>query len=206
MSEIENKLHKIISKHNLTLPAQTEAGTQMVSKAEIVSRAQGNFEQLLTSRHSIRYFSKDAISARQINKALQMAQLTPSACNRQGWHTHIYQGNKATQLFKWQGGARGFEAEPTLAILVSANSRAFLKYEPFQVYVDGGLYTMNLINALHYVGLGTIPLSCGFGYQKLADLYKYFDLPENERPIAIGRKFQSSHISTQRYRPNNNMA
>ncbi len=185
VSEVDSLLRKIISQHSITLPPQIATGTQVVSKDSITSQAQGNFEQLLTSRHSIRYFSKENISTNLINKALQLAQLTPSACNRQGWRVHIYQGEQATQLLRWQGGARGFEDEPTMAILVSANSRAFLKYEPFQAYVDGGLYAMNLINALHYVGLGTIPLSCGFGYRKLADLYKNFDLPQNERPITI---------------------
>ena len=40
-------------------------------------------------------------------------------------------------------------------------------YEVHQAYVDGGLYAMNLINALHSLGIGTIPLSVAFGYDKL---------------------------------------
>ena len=43
---------------------------------------------------------------------------------------------------------------------------------------------MNLINALHSEGLGTIPLSCGFTFEKLEGL-KEFGVPEYEVPILI---------------------
>ena len=62
--------------------------------------------------------------------------------------------------------------------------RGFLYYEPFQQYVDGGMYAMNLVNAFHSLGLGTIPLSCGFVHSKLARL-KRFGIPEQESPILI---------------------
>lgn len=185
VDEVATRLGQIVEKYSIVLPPNTQAGVKNVTRAEIINAARGDFASLLTSRHSIRYFTKDAIPDALINRALQLAQLTPSACNRQGWLVHIYKGNRATELLKWQGGARGFEEEPTMAILVTANSRAFLKYEPFQAYVDGGLYAMNLINALHFVGLGTIPLSCGFGYQKLKALYSQFNVPQNERPIVV---------------------
>lgn len=43
---------------------------------------------------------------------------------------------------------------------------------------------MNLINALHFLGLGTIPLSCGFEHEKLQKLFD-FNIPENEVPIVL---------------------
>ena len=63
--------------------------------------------------------------------------------------------------------------------------KGFLHYEPFQCYIDGGLYAMNLINALTYVGLGTIPLSCGFYTEKLSAIQKRFEIPANEALIVI---------------------
>ena len=45
-------------------------------------------------------------------------------------------------------------------------------------------YAMNLINALHSLGVGTIPLSCGFYHSHLAQL-SCFDIPEYEVPIVI---------------------
>lgn len=161
-----------------------QSGVKKVSKEEILSKCNTDFESLLFSRHSIRYFSSIDPDKELVIKALEMAQQTPSACNRQGWKTHVFEGDDSIKLMKWQGGCKGFENELKHSILVTANLKAFLFYETHQAYIDGGLYAMNLINALHSLGLGCIPLSCGFESWKLKQL-KEFDIPEYEVPIVI---------------------
>lgn len=163
---------------------QANGGIQVVTKAQILKTCNCDFKSLLYSRHSIRYFSDESISKDLIVDILSLAQRTPSACNRQGWKTHVFIGEKSVELMKWQGGCRGFEDELQHSILVTANLKAFLFYEVHQAYVDGGLYAMNLINAIHSLGLGCIPLSCGFEYEKLKGLSK-FEIPENEVPVVI---------------------
>ena len=158
-------------------------GIQHVCAKDIIAAAKGNFRELLYSRHSIRYFEGEPSKA-MFEEALEMAQRTPSACNRQGWKTHVYMGDESVKLLKWQGGCRGFEDEIKCAILVTANLKAFFDYEVHQAYIDGGLYAMNLINSLHFQGLGTIPLSVGFSCTKLKQLV-LFGVPENEVPIVI---------------------
>lgn len=175
-----NKLIKISGKTHVS----NKAGVEVLTKETVLSQCNLNFESLLMSRHSIRYFSKEYVKDDDIKKALSFAQRTPSACNRQGWITHIFRFPQSVDLIKWQGGSHGFEDEIKCAILVTANLKAFLSYEVHQAYIDGGLYAMNLINALHSLGLGTIPLSCGFKYDKLSQLSD-FNIPENEVPIVI---------------------
>ena len=175
-----SKLEKNVQPIDLSI----HAGVKKVTKEEIQSKCNADFESLLYSRHSIRYFSSASPGKSQILKALELAQRTPSACNRQGWKTHVFEGEKSIELMKWQGGCRGFEDELKNSILVTANLKAFLYYEVHQAYIDGGLYAMNLINALHSLGLGCIPLSCGFESWKLQKL-KDFGIPENEVPIVI---------------------
>lgn len=159
------------------------AGVILKKSDDLRKEARGDYRQLLYSRHSIRYF-QDAPTVDLLDEALTLASRTPSACNRQGWKTYIYKGEKCTDLLKWQGGARGFEADIPCCIIVTANLKAFLSGEVFQAYIDGGLYAQNLINALHYVGLGCIPLSCGFHSRKLSKL-TVFGIPKNEVPIVI---------------------
>ena len=171
--------YKILMEKSGFVDVKEQGGIIQISKDEILKKCNNNFESLLTSRHSIRYFSKETIE-----KALKLAQKTPSACNRQSWHTHVFQGEESINLIKWQGGSHGFENEIRTSILVTANLKAFLYYELHQAYIDGGLYAMNLINALHSLGLGTIPLSCGFTHDKLKKLVD-FDIPQNEVPIVI---------------------
>lgn len=160
-----------------------QSGVVEVQKDYIINHNK-DFRELLLNRHSIRYFSEERVPEKMLVEALKLAQRTPSACNRQGWKTHVYYGDDAVNLVKWQGGSRGFEDEIRCAILVTANLKAFLSHEIHQAYVDGGLYAMNLINALTYLGLGTIPLSCGFHESRLKGL-KGFGIPENEVPVVI---------------------
>lgn len=163
---------------------QGKAGVEQASRDALLRSVGGNFADVLKSRHSVRYFSDALVSHDDIDKALQLAQLTPSACNRQGWKTHVYEGEHCHQLLAWQGGCRGFEQDVHQAIVVTANQKAFLYYEMFQAYVDGGLYAMNLINAFHSLGIGTIPLSLGFKQRKLKQLVG-FGIPEHEVPVLI---------------------
>lgn len=183
IQEIEKEYQKLTDKiHHIQI--EQFAGIEEVSRNEILTKCDAGFKALLLSRHSIRYFSGEPVTQDVITEALEMAQRTPSACNRQGWKTHVFQGDKSVRLMKWQGGCHGFEEELTQSMLVTANLKAFMSYEVHQAYVDGGLYAMNLINAFHSLGIGGIPLSCGFGQDKLKKLSS-FDIPENEVPILI---------------------
>ncbi|MDD4637978.1 MAG: nitroreductase [Bacteroidales bacterium] len=183
--EIEQQFAALVEKTQLRDKLHTECGTITVTKRDIYKTLPPNFSEFVSSRHSIRYFSKEIPDESIIRKALEIAQRTPSACNRQAWMTHIFRGATNERLIEWQHGARGFENEMPLSILVTANQKAFLSYEPHQVYVDGGLYAMTLMYAIHALGLGTMPLSCGFKSSKLAKLHTEFQIPENEVPIVI---------------------
>lgn len=160
------------------------AGAVEVAADEIRTAAAGNFSEMLESRHSIRSYSSEKVDRHLITRALEMAAHTPSACNRQAWKTYVFEDGKAAELFHWQGGCAGFENEMRTAVLVCTDMKGFLYHEPFQQYVDGGMYAMNLVNALHSLGLGTIPLSCGFLHSKLSELRR-FGIPASESPILI---------------------
>ncbi len=184
ISHIEKKYEDLCRKTK-SLDIHSMTGIKNVSKLNIWKSSKLNFMDFVKSRHSIRYFSKEIPDLKLINEALIMAQKTPSACNRQAWYTHIYSSKKTTDLLKWQGGANGFEQDIPLSILVTANLNAFLSYEPYQAHVDGGLYAMTLIYALHSLGLGTIPFSTGKQSKKIHDLHVEFNIDENEVPILI---------------------
>jgi nitroreductase len=186
ISNIERVFDELLAKANcLRSSFSSNVGVRMESRVHIHAICNNSFEALLYSRHSVRYFSQEMPSKDVLLHALQIAQQTPSACNRQAWHTHIFTGANNHALLKEQGGCKGFENEISCSILVTADMNAFLSYEIHQVYIDGGLYAMNLINALHSLGLGTIPLSCGFYSSKLQSIKCLFNIPDNEVLILI---------------------
>lgn len=183
VTELSRHFEKIVGGLEFELEP---CGMEVLDREDIIQAARKDFNSLMQSRHSIRDFSNIPVSDGDILQALTMAAKTPSACNRQAWRTHVYRGENARELIKWQDGCRGFEDNIPNAIVVTADLKAFLDFEPFQTYVDGGLYAMNLTNALHSIGLGTIPLSCGFKSDKLRLLHESpFNIPENEVPIVI---------------------
>ena len=183
IDKIENNFINLVSKSKIA-NVEPKGGIKEVLKNEIIDKARGNFESLLYSRHSVRYFKNESVAREIIDNALRLAQKTPSACNRQAWLTHVFLDDKSYKLLKWQGGCNGFEDEIKCSILVTANLNAFLYHEPHQAYIDGGMYAMNLLNAFHSLGMVTIPLSCGFLSNKLNGL-KSFNISESEVPIAI---------------------
>lgn len=202
VDKIEKLFSDLCVKCGVSVPLKI-GGVLSVFSSDIQKEAKGNFESLLRSRHSIRYY-KDKVPERcLIERALELAQRTPSACNRQAWKTHVYMGKDSIDLIKWQGGSNGFEEEIKCSILVTANLKGFLMHEVHQAYIDGGLYAMNLINALHSLGLGTIPLSLGFEWEKLKEL-ESFGVPENEVPILIvgcGEMLDNFHVAQSNRKP-----
>lgn len=182
--EISQHYNSIIQKTQL-VDIEEHAGIRHVTKSEVLKSCNSDFSSLLYSRHSVRYFSKEIPSIQLIEKAFTLASRTPSACNRQAWFTHCFLGDKSHDLLRWQQGANGFEDEIHCSVLVTASLKGFLFYEVHQAYVDGGLYAMNLLNAFHSLGLGTIALSCGFTSSKLNRLRRMFDIQDSEIPIMI---------------------
>lgn len=120
-----------------------------------------NYEQLIRSRHSIRYFSDRPVDMPLLIKAIELAQHTPSACNRQGWKTRIVNDRtKIEIILANQNGNRGFGQELDKILVITADLRAQQKSrELFQAFIDGGMYSESVLNALHYYGIGSVPLS-----------------------------------------------
>ena len=186
VAAIEQRFLQLCAEANVDVERlSVPAGVQNMQARELQEHARGDYSSLMYSRHSMRYFGDELPSKQLLEQALTLAARTPSACNRQAWHTHVYFGEESHELLRMQGGCNGFYNDIHCSIVVTADMKGFLGHEPFQCYVDGGLYAQNLINALHYVGLGGIPLSCGFMSSDLMKLHKRFNIPRNEVMIVI---------------------
>ena len=125
-----------------------------------------DFEDFVKSRHSIRHFSKDPVDIDAVKRAVGLAQHTPSACNRQGWKTRIIRDKKVLKtVLSNQNGNRGFGDEIDALLVVTGDIRYFNKSrEVHQVFVDGGMYAMNLLHALNYEHIAAVPLSAALFY------------------------------------------
>jgi nitroreductase len=156
------------------------------SREKIHQNGKIDFYNFVRNRHSIRNFTGNAIDVELINRALEIAEYTPSACNRQPWGNHIFLDKKKIgQILDFQTGARQFKDDITCVILITSKYSSFFGSEHHQPYVNGGLYAMNLIFALHSLGLGTTPLNMGFSPKKLKGLKAICDITDDEAPIVL---------------------
>ncbi len=137
-----------------------KGGILELNHGRITEGAKGNFENISQSRYSIREFAEHPIKLTDIEKALKLCERTPSACNRQSWKIHIVANKKMKrELFELQLGCNGFYDKMQYAILICGDLSYYGFPEFNQVYVDGGLYAMNLMYALNFYDIATIPLT-----------------------------------------------
>lgn len=119
------------------------------------------YADFIYSRHSMRHFSEEPLDKDSLDRAIALAQHTPSACNRQGWQARIILDKTLIdKVLANQNGNRGFGHEFTGLILVTGDLRCFNRdRELYQVYIDGGMYAQSILNALHYEHIASVPLS-----------------------------------------------
>lgn len=162
-------------------------GILALTKQQLREAASANFLNFSRSRHSIRSFSEEPVSLYLLQRAVEIAQSAPSVCNRQGARVHIIENENARQsALRIQGGNRGF-GERTPALLVVTESLSIFRdsKERNQAFVDGGLFSMSLLYALHFLGLGACPLNWSAEAQKDLALRRVLAIPEEEAIIML---------------------
>jgi len=184
-SEIISKYEKL----NILIKPDLSAfkgGVKNVTRKQIYDKALIDFEGFVNMRFSIRNFSDEPVNIELVKKAIKIAGKTPSACNRQPWKVHLFVSKESiNKILDYQTGARQFKEQIGCSILITCSYNSFFGGEYHQPYVNGGLYAMTLIYALHSLGLGTIPLNMGFVYKKLTQLSEFIDIKNDEVPILL---------------------
>lgn len=180
-----NLLNGLICKGFDTEARKYEGGIKQVKRKEIVG-TDFAFEDFIKRRHSVRSFTGNPISIDDLNDALRMAEYTPSACNRQPWVIRVFTKKENVQnILTVQSGSRQFKDDVSAIILVSSSYNSFSISEKSQPYVNGGLYAMNLLYALHAKGLGAIPLNMGLKPQELEKIKSLAGLRITDVPVML---------------------
>lgn len=140
-----------------------EAGSITIYKKDYEKGSRIDYGAFLKSRHSVRKYSNTAIRIDDLKKAIKMASLTPSACNRQMCRAYyIKDSNKRKRVIRVAQGFGGFEEKTINLMLVTFDVSAnYFVGERNQGWLNAGLFSMNLVNALHSLGIGSC--FCQFG-------------------------------------------
>lgn len=187
LGQVDNDLKRRITELNSSFDVnRTEGGTKIFTLQELQKSTNFDFEKFLKTRSSVRNFKLTRVDVEDIKKAVELAKHAPSVCNRQNWKLHYYDDKELkTQLLNLQHGNTGFTDSVQGLFVVTSNLRGFTKMEQNQVFVDGGLISMNLVLALHHLGIGSCCLNTCFPYTRENKIRRLGGIPENERLIMM---------------------
>lgn len=170
-----------------TLP-ERNGGTKPVTKQDILSARSGTDKAFFDSRYSLRQFGSEPVPMSGIRQAIEMAQKTPSVCNRQG--TRAYCFENAMDALQYQPGNRGFGHLASRALVITADLQAFSgSGERNQAWIDGGMFAMSVLYCLHALGYGTCPLAWSQKAKEDKRVREALNIPESEviiMMIAVG--------------------
>lgn len=118
-------------------------------------------ESFFFSRYSLREFKNEKIDESLIKRAVALAMKSPSVCNRQAWHVyHTSDSEVKEKALKYQQGNRGFGEKIPSLMLITTDLKAFMPgQEHYQHWIDGGLFSMSIIYALHSLGVASCCLN-----------------------------------------------
>lgn len=189
LEQLEEKFKSLIYFKDYYEISNEDYGINIKKKYDIQKNY--NFKELCLNRHSIRQFTEENVEMNIIYQALEIAQLTPSVCNRQANRVYIIDNKeKMKKALKYQNGNSGFEEDINKLLIVTSELNSFkTSNERNQPYIDGGMYCMTLIYALHSLGLGTCPLNLALDSDVDRELKQEINIPENQvliMMIAIG--------------------
>ncbi|NKB56014.1 MAG: hypothetical protein GKS00_06735 [Alphaproteobacteria bacterium] len=162
-------------------------GTTKVTEEEIRAATHGVAETFFDTRHSVRQFTDLAVDRQLIEESLKRAQRTPSVCNRQCARVHVLTDSKAkAKALSFQNGNRGFGSQASVIFIVTADLSVFTDAgERFQGWIDGGMYAMSLVYALHSLGLGSCTLNWSVAPGIDRRMRSALNIPENELVIMM---------------------
>jgi nitroreductase len=118
--------------------------------------ARQDFASLVRSRRSVRQFTGDPLPAGCLERAAELAAQSPSVCNRSGARLWVATTpDMRARALQWQDGHQGFADRAGAIAVITVDPSVFHAVgERHQAWIDGGLFAMTLVHALHHEGLG----------------------------------------------------
>lgn len=161
-------------------------GYREFSKREIIDSIDKPFDEFIKKRVSVRDYSSEEVELGLINKAIELAILTPSVCNRQPWKVYVLTNYEIVQkVLNIQKGVNGVSRKNTKNLLVVTTDISYFandkeRNEPF---IDGGLFAMTLLYGLHNQGLAACSLNTSMSSKDFEAVKQIVDIGASERLI-----------------------
>ena len=145
-----------------------------------------DFFEFAHKRHSVRWYSEEKIDDNVLQKAIELAQTAPSACNRQSTKVYIIENKEKKQyVLQLQNGNRGFGHLADKILLITSDMKCWNFGHRVFAYLDAGIYIQNLLYSLHYYHIAACTLNTNLSIKKQLYLRKLIGYSKSEIPIVF---------------------
>lgn len=162
-------------------------GAYDLNKSDFIEDSKIDFDKFLSSRKSIRNFADRKLEAEDITKAVNTAIKSPSACNRQMCKVYYIDNvdNKKV-VEKYAQGLGLFDLTNANYFVITFDVAAnYFVGERNQGWFNAGLFSMNFVNALHSLGIGSCFIQFGNSFKEEEEFKKLLNIPSSERVAVI---------------------
>ncbi|HEX2208689.1 MAG TPA: nitroreductase family protein [Longimicrobium sp.] len=143
--------------------------------------------RLSIRRRSVRWFEPRPVPRELIDRAVQVAAQSPSACNRQPFEFRVFDDpDLARQVAGIPMGTRGFDHNFPVVVAVVGRLRAYFdEKDRHVIYIDGGLASMSFVLALETLGLASCCINWPDVEQQERAMASLLGLEPDERVIML---------------------
>ncbi|WP_262110853.1 nitroreductase family protein [Aeromonas sp. Marseille-Q5825] len=154
---------------------------------DFYSSVSADFLCFSNSRKSVREYTGELVPAALIEQSISLALNTPSVCNRQACKVYLLEDKeRIDKLLAIQGGLTGYTENINQVLLLTVDRNYFYTVgERNQLYIDGGMFLMNMLYALHFYKIANCPANWGKLIQEEKLLTGIVDISESEKIICV---------------------
>lgn len=158
-----------------------------LSSKDFFANADQPFDKFCRSRYSVRHYAGKDIPLPVLYECIDLAQRSPSFCNRQPSRVHIVKSARKKQaILGIQNGNRGFgHLANTLLVITSSVSMTKDIHERHENHLNSGMFCMTLLNALHFHKIGACSLNWSVARQQDISIRKLLHIPDNEVVVLV---------------------
>lgn len=143
--------------------------------------------QLAQRRRSVRWYRPEPVPRELLDRAVRVASLSPSACNKQPFHFRIYDDAALIKkVFEIPVGATGFSEPLPCVVVVTGDVRswpAFATRHTF--YIDACLAAMSFQYALEAQGLSSCCVHWSESPDRELAMSQLLGMPMHERVVLL---------------------
>ena len=184
--ELSEDTKQVISKFLGNYTPKSDRG--VYTPDTFFANIQESFESFSKGRHSIRNFNlTEDVQIEELIDCIKLAQMAPSACNRQPVRVHIIsKKDDIAKCLSLQNGNRGFGNLANKLLIVTGNLQTVLgAQEFFDLNTNAGMFLMNLSYSLYYHKIAHCILNWYALPKDDKALRKYIGIPDQENIVAF---------------------